>query len=392
MIEMMIINQLKIASGLTGDALSRSNLGIGGGNSSISDDGRYFATGNQLAADKKGAVYIVDISVRTAPAIVKEIILPEWQAGNNYTGAGFDVQASGDMRTIVTNTSLTGNMYGALWVMELDSEFNVVAKQKIIHSDIASSAWKFGKNFMIDKSGTVIAVSTEGWFGDTGCVYIYKKVSGTWSLEYRLARPSSSTAPYFGTALSLSDDGEFMIVSSGGGTWGISKPILFKRNNGAWNSLMIFPDNHNLSGSGFSRGIISGDGTRLFIAYSYNNVGSDFGGIDTYSVTPTGTVTSIGNILSDNKAISFEISAQVTANGEYLLISTKNETTGKYTGFNCYASDSDAPSGYKLSWKWNFSETNETAVYPAVSRPGTVWAATDPARTQAGLDSMAIGK
>jgi|SaaInl5LU_22_DNA_1037371.scaffolds.fasta_scaffold14878_1 hypothetical protein len=87
---------------------------------------------------------------------------------------------------------------------------------KLGASDPQSSDW-FGKSVSINADGSkiIIGAETEDTGGSqAGAIYVFTRSGSTWTQEYKLQSSEIQHSDYFGSSVSISDDGTYYIVGA----------------------------------------------------------------------------------------------------------------------------------------------------------------------------------
>lgn len=105
-------------------------------------------------------------------------------------------------------------------------------------------------------------------------IYIYKKVGNIYSLERRIDSPTPSVINDFAVAVSISDDGNRIIVGSWNAASGSGRAYFYKKNGGDWSTYTMTtlnpPDGY--TGGRFGLGVkISGDGNTVITGAPFLN-------------------------------------------------------------------------------------------------------------------------
>lgn len=132
-----------------------------------------------------------------------------------------------------------------------------------------------------DGSGTGVNPPSDEGVGESGAVYIYRRVADAWTFEaYLKASNGPGLQDGFGTALSLSDDGDTLAVGAhledGAGT-GVNPPsdeaaarsgavYIFERTGSTWSAEAYLKASNTGSADEFGYTVaLSGDGTTLAV-------------------------------------------------------------------------------------------------------------------------------
>lgn len=397
MIEMLLSKYGVSNPGLQGNVYGRTQKSIIGNGMKMSSSGKFLASGYLTGNSGTGEVYISDLTTLTAPYIKRTIRLPDWKPGGAagvYSRAGQIVRGSNDLATVATNTSPDGIDKGAIYVMSLDPDHNVVGSTKIYPAGIGSGDY-FASYFDVSGNGNLLVASSIGYNSFNGRVHIYSRNGGTWTLEKIIDKPTGSSCMRFGTPVTLSEDGEFMAVSGiPSAVAGSSKVYLFKRNGGAWDLAATIADTRNLSGGGRISGYISGDSKKLAVTYSYHSstAGTPEGGVDFYTVNPTtGAVTLTDTVPNGIAGGGYNIQPFMSHDGSAFLGSASLPAGNQFNGMNCIQLN-ETTGKYEQSWSFTTPAIAQSPIYPVCNAAGTIWAAACPSLVLIAQDSFFCGR
>jgi hypothetical protein len=195
---------------------------------SLNSDGTYLAVGDPIDDTNKGAVYIFTRSGTSWSQQQK--LVPD--ANSLAFGSSISINNSGNILAIgaIGNPSPPyvenqGLVYiftrsGTSWT-----------KQAVITPPNPIYQGNFGFKVSFNSDGTVCAISEPSTTGiTTGKVYIYTYAGGTWNLTQTLSPSNGSLGDEFGYDISLSADGNFLIV----GAPDINTAYIFAWNGTVW--------------------------------------------------------------------------------------------------------------------------------------------------------------
>jgi len=91
-------------------------------------------------------------------------------------------------------------------------------KQAKFVASVPEDSARYGEALALTSDGSKLAVSAPNEdissADNKGAVYIYKRVDTFWSLEEKIQRSSLSTSPYFGSDVSFSGDGTYLVIGA----------------------------------------------------------------------------------------------------------------------------------------------------------------------------------
>lgn len=152
---------------------------------------------------------------------------------------GIDVDISYDGNTAIVGAYLedsgatTDN--GAAYVFTKSGSV-WTQQQKLLASDGATDD-KFGENVVLSSDGNTAAIGAQGESTglnvQNGAVYVFTRSAGVWTQQQKLLASDASTGARFGSALSISPDGNTLLIGAGGdNNQGAS--YVFTRSGGVW--------------------------------------------------------------------------------------------------------------------------------------------------------------
>lgn len=179
-------------------------------------------------------------------------------------------------------------------------------QEKLIASDPAASDW-FGTAVAINAAGDTIAVGAmydDGTFTDQGSVYIFTRGEFSWSQQAKLTPSDPVPSGGFGRSVSLSDDGNTLLVGSDSGT---GAAFVFTRSGTSWSQQAKLTSSESIAGGRFGVSVdLSQDGNTAVIgaflanrAYTYTRSGSTW--TEQYILVPSaGDQTGMSVAISGN--------------------------------------------------------------------------------------------
>jgi hypothetical protein len=150
-----------------------------------------------------------------------------------------------------------------------------ITETKIQASDKANNDY-FGSDVAIDSNNTVIAVGAGGESSNRGSVYIFTKSGGSWSQSAKLEPSSSTGVNYFGRSISISGDGNTLVIGAegydGSGTTDEGIAYIFTRSGATWSQATTITGSDITSGDKFGRPLsINKDGDTIAVAARTKN-------------------------------------------------------------------------------------------------------------------------
>ena len=189
-----------------------------------------------------------------------------------------------------------------------------------VSSNVANSY--FGQSVSLNANGTIALISTTSENSSTGAVYVYQNVSGTWT---QMARVTSGIAgSYFGNSVSLSDDGTIALIAAGSENTNTGAVYVYQNISGTWTQTSRMASGVANSHFGY-RVSLSSNGTIALIGAPFEN--SVVGAVYIYQ-NVSGTWTQISTMSSGAANSAFGYSASLSADGTIALIGAYYENSG----------------------------------------------------------------
>ena len=316
-----------------------------GSSVSISSDGNTAivgATNEDTGGTDAGAAYIFTRSGTTWTEQQK-IQASDKQA---YDYFGISVSISGDGNTVIVgadNEDTGGTDAGAAYIFTR-SGTTWSQQQKIQANDKAVGDF-FGTSVSISSDGnTAIVGATYEDTGDTdaGAAYIFTRSGTTWSQQQKIQASDKEAYDYFGTSVSISGDGNTVIVGASSedtGDTDAGAAYIFTRSGTTWSQQQKIQASDKAAYSYFGGSVsISSDGNTAIVgAINEATVGSYVG--VAYIFTRSGTTwTEYTKIqASDKEAYDyFGTSVSISGDGNTVIVGAYAEDTGGTTAGAAY--------------------------------------------------------
>ena len=309
---------LKASDADTDDILTEAGLGISDDGQTIVAAARQEGTGGTNA----GAVYVFMAGNGTWGSHTQVKL----QASNKEAGDQFArCDISGDGNVIIVGApheaGPTNSLQGSGAVYMFTRSGNTWSEQQIVRPHDPQVDNYFGIDCTLNRTGSVAAIAATGddtTAADSGAVYIFKRIGGTWHQDAKL-KVSSPVANNSMGSLALSDNGLTLAAGSAGDDTANSPDsgavFVFTYAGGAWSQTI------KLTGSGAGSGDNLGGRTRIsgagntIVAGARNNdsLASDAGCAYVFAFTGgtwsevlkiTSSAGSSGDLLGDSVSIS----------------------------------------------------------------------------------------
>ena len=186
-----------------------------------------------------GAAFVYSVAPGGASWTRQARFLPDGSA--DFDGVGFSVALSDDGATAlvgapgagVNGETTTYTRTGTTWAEQ--------QRLEIFGATFGETNRKFGQAVAISGDGSRVFVAAPDFRGFSGGVYTFDLSFGAWDEGTRILQPTDEDQIRFGTALSISSDGQaaFFGVDArsplgGGGTFGAGKVFRYAETDGSW--------------------------------------------------------------------------------------------------------------------------------------------------------------
>jgi hypothetical protein len=210
----------------------------------------------------------------------------------------------------------------------------------------------FGYDISLSADGNTMAVGAyteDSAAFDAGAVYVFYRNGNIWNQQAILTGSNAALTDYFGSAVSLSSDGDTLVVGAhNDGTFNAGAVYVFSRSGSTWiEKAYIKGSNTSGSGDNFGHAVsISGDGNTLVVGAVHED--SNFSGIST-----DGTGEANNLLLGSGAVYVFNRSGDIWTQQAYVKASNAGEddwfgsavslsTDGNTLAVGAYLEDSNA--------------------------------------------------
>jgi len=146
---------------------------------------------------------------------------------------GYSVDISNDGLTVVVGAAAANNGAGNVTVFRFNGSDWVLSATLVT----ATADYTFGWTVAISGNGNTIVVGAPRAHGFAGYAGVFQYSGGTWSSETVLTSTASGSAPNFGDAVSISDDGTVIAV----GAYGARYVGMYRYSGGTWSGPSVLP-------------------------------------------------------------------------------------------------------------------------------------------------------
>jgi hypothetical protein len=216
-----------------------------------------------------GAVYVyrLESSIWYLEAILEANI------GETYAYYGRAVGMSANGSVIVVGAAyadVVGYESGAAYIYTREGN-NWTETTRLVPSDATAESY-FGESVAISGDGNTVAIGAhlaDTTLPDTGAVYIYRNLNGTWVQSYKVMPTEVNTGDKFGLCVSLNSNGTLLTVAAENVSGGPSTSggcYLFALTEAGWTQQSVLLSTDIEVGDGFaSSSVISGDGSTIIM-------------------------------------------------------------------------------------------------------------------------------
>ena len=202
--------------------------------------------GESLAMNDTGTSFVI-----SAPgtALDTGIVVTDKGPINPVTGPssyfGYSVDISNDGLTVVVGAAAANNGAGNVSVFRFNGTIWVRSATLVT----ATADYTFGWSVAISGNGNTIVVGAPRAHGFAGYAGVFQYSAGTWSSETVLTSTAPGSAPNFGDAVSISDDGSVIAV----GAYGARYVGMYMYSGGVWTGPSVLPTRLSITANfGFS--------------------------------------------------------------------------------------------------------------------------------------------
>ena len=298
---------------------------------SISDDGNTAiigAYGEDTGASAAGAAYIF---IRSGTTWSQQAKI---QASVTDLNAqfGYSVSISGDGLTAIIGAYLENegatSDCGAAYVFTKSG--STWSQQVRLLADTLGNSNQFGISVSISDDGNTAVVGSR-YEANTGVAYVFTRSDSTWSQQAKIQASDIEASDDFGQSVSISNDGNTVIVGSpledtGGSSAGAA--YIFTRSESTWSQQAKVQASDAEAGDNFGQSVgISGDGLRVVVgAYNEDTGASNAGAA--YVFTKSGSTWSQAQKIQAPSPAATDLlgwASSISNDGSTILVGNRNE-------------------------------------------------------------------
>lgn len=231
----------------------------------ISGDGQTLAVNNYQGNAGKGAVSIFT-KVNGSWVFQQQLVDSSGSYADDF---GASISLSNDGNTLVTGSRCWNASTGKAMIFTRSGS-TWTLQATFMASDPAEGK-SFGWSVDISADGNTAVVSAPSVGSITaGAAYIFTRSGSTWTQQTKLTPASSVIGDTFGISVSISDDGNTVVIGGGRLSTELnthSKAIVFTRATGVWTRRTVLMPGDNPVNSNFGEFVyISGDGMTICVS------------------------------------------------------------------------------------------------------------------------------
>lgn len=134
----------------------------------------------------------------------------------------------------------------------------------------------FGMSVAISPDGSTILVGAP-WQGSTGAVYVYTEGDGGWSMQEELLASDGASGDWFGGSLALSSDGSTALIGAPSRSGETGAVYVFGQVDGSWTQGQVLTASDGRAMADFGETVsLSADGTAALVGAPYVNGNSAY--------------------------------------------------------------------------------------------------------------------
>ena len=227
------------------------------------------------------------VTVGTASAssnfTLTSVLPPNTQQGNKLVGSnivglgaeqGYSIAISADGNTAVVGGFADNNSLGAAWVFSRSNGIWSQQGNKLVGTGAIGNDDQ-GYSVSISADGNTVLVGGVSDNGEVGAAWVFIRSNGTWAQQgIKLVGSGSIGSSAQGSSASLSADGNTAIVGGFGDNNGIGASWIFIRNNGVWTqqgAKLVGSGSLGKSNQGHSVSLSADGNTAIIGGYNDNN-------------------------------------------------------------------------------------------------------------------------
>jgi hypothetical protein len=181
---------------------------------SMNNDGSYViigAYGDSTIGTSNGAAYVF---TRSGSTWTQQAKITESGAAS-YDYFGWKVSINGDGSYAVISKYSDNSNTGAAYVYTRSG--STWTQQAVLTASDGATGDRFAFGVAISRNGSVIIAGANGENdngSNAGAAYVFKRSGSTWTQQRKITSSDIQASDYFGAAVSISSEGEYIIISA----------------------------------------------------------------------------------------------------------------------------------------------------------------------------------
>jgi len=271
----------------------------------MSGDSNTLAVSAPTTSSNRGTVYVYTRSGNDFPAAPTITLTDPAAMSGDFFGKA--VTISGDGNTLVVSAPTTSGTRGPVYVYMKSGEHFPIAPTITLTAPGDADGEGFGYPVAISDDGSTLVVGAYSLRSSKGAVYVYAKSGDHFpTTPITLATPTNML-DYFGSAVTISGNGNTVVVGANGTTDTAGAAYVYRRIAGAFSvtHTITLLDPNSMSGDFFGSAVtISENGNTLVVSapQSGGDTGTTYvytGSEGEFVTTPTATLVAPGAMRGD---------------------------------------------------------------------------------------------
>lgn len=183
----------------------------------VNDDVSFISSGSVYTYKKQSGNWVLDA----------KFVAPDPQA---YGYFGRSVKISNDGSTMIVGASGTETDNGSVYFYNRVSD----AWQYDVKISPVLPTGNFGYSVSLNSTGTLAVIGAPEDNGNRGAIFIFRKILGVWTEEYKITLPESVSGDRFGKRVDMALNGDTIVVGYPDFSNNMGKVTIFLYEGGNW--------------------------------------------------------------------------------------------------------------------------------------------------------------
>ncbi|NWJ95881.1 MAG: Ig-like domain repeat protein [Chloroflexi bacterium] len=308
----------------------------------LSSDGNIALIGANTQNGGQGAAYIF---TRTNSTWAQEAVLTDTTGmGNDQFGVAVALGSNGNTALIGANNKGGGNniWQGAAFVFTRTGSTWV--QEAVLTDTTGISNDQFGAAVALSSDGNTAligtlhkAITVSGVLhGNQGAAFVFTRTGSTWAQAQQLIDSNGNAGDQFGTAVTLSGEGNTALIGSPFKTFGTNNfqgaAYIFTQTGATWTQQAVLTTTNGMYGDQFGTAVaLSSDGNIALIGAQWKSIGTNIAQGAAYILARTGATWTQQPQLTANDGNPndhFGTAVALSGAGNIALIGAYNKTSG----------------------------------------------------------------